>query len=890
MNSGSRLGPYEIISPLGAGGMGEVWRARDTRLGRDVALKFLPAEFVADPERHARFEREAKVLASLNHPNIAVLYGLEHLDGQHALAMELVEGAGLDERIASGALPVDEAIAIALQIAEALEGAHEKGIVHRDLKPANVKVRPDGTVKVLDFGLAKGWDEQVMNSDLGHSPTITGHHTRAGVILGTAAYMSPEQARGKAVDKRADIWAFGCLVFEMLTGRKLFQGETVSDVLAAVLRTDPDWDSLPADLPLSTRQLLRRCLERDPKRRQRDIGDARLELEQALARPPEAAQTEFAAGRGSMTRRPRLSWLLLPAIAAAGVAAGLFVPRSKEQREVVAASLLPPKGAEFYLGGKQPGPVSISPDGTRIVFAARDETHGVRLWIRSLDSDVSAPLADTENGSYPFWSPDSRSIGYFADGKLKRIDAAGGPSLTLCDAPFGKGGTWNAQGVILFAPSYNSAIFRVPAQGGTPIPLTTLDRARNQNSQRFPLFLPDGRHFLFLTRASGASGRPANDVEVSSLDGGAPTSLVATDNNAAYASGYLLYTRERILMARRFDPARLAFLHDESPVADDVTVIPAASLAVFSVSRNGVLVFDRGPGGASIELAWLDRGGNKIGTLGPPGDYEEPQFSPDGRRIAVDLQEPTTGRQDVWIVDTGRGIPTRLTTGESESAGPVWLPDGKRVIFRTRQGGFLDLYEKAVDGEGGNALLLKTDADKEATSVSPDGRFLAYRSASPGTGFDIWILPLQGGGPPYPFLHSRFDENNARFSPDGRWVAFDSNESGREEVYVVSFPQAGERLRVSADGGQVPRWSHDGSELFFLTGDDTALMAAPVTSRGGFRVGTPVRLFRAPFMNSGDYDVWQGRFLFTAEEGIVRRNPLSLVVNWTGLADKAGGR
>jgi Tol biopolymer transport system component len=378
---------------------------------------------------------------------------------------------------------------------------------------------------------------------------------------------------------------------------------------------------------------------------------------------------------------------------------------------------------------------------------------------------------------------------------------------------------------------------------------------------------------------------------VGSIDGGQPRSLVATDNNAAYASGYLLFTRERILMARPFDPDNLTFGGEESPVVDDLTVFPGASLAVFSVSRNGVLVFDRGPGRASIELAWLDREGKHVGTLGPPGDYEEPQLSPDGRRLAVDLQEPTTGRQDIWIVGTDRGIPTRLTTGESESVGPVWLPDGKHVVFRTRAGGFLDLYERALDGEGGNKLLLKTDSDKEATSASPDGRFLAYRSATQGTGFDIWMLPLKGSEKPFPYLQSKFDENNARFSPDGRWVAFDSNESGREEVYVASLPQAGGKLRVSTDGGRVPRWSRDGKELFFLTVDYSELMAAPVTYRGAdVLVGTPIRLFRAPFLNSGDYDVGNGRFLFTAEQGIVQRSPLSLVLNWPELSKKGVAR
>ena len=610
-----------------------------------------------------------------------------------------------------------------------------------------------------------------------------------------------------------------------------------------------------------------------------------------MALPRTSGATGSDAVRKGTPARRRLLWASLPAALAAGVAAGVLYPRGEHPRGVVISSLMPPAGAEYYLGGKQPGPVSVSPDGTRIAFAARDQAHGVLLWVRALDTPDAVPLTGTENGSYPFWSPDGRSIGFFADGKLKRVDAAGGAPLTLADAPFGKGGTWNAGGTILFAPSYNSPILRIPAQGGTPRPVTALDRGHHQNSHRFPWFLPGGRHFLYLTRASGGSGRPANEVMVGSLDGGEPRPIVATDNNAAYASGYLLYTRERILMARRFDPERLRVEGDESAVASDVAVLPEAALAVFSVSRTGVLVYDRGTARELEELVWLDRQGRRTGTLGPPGFYDEPRISPDGKQVAVDEPDPTTGRQDVWVMDADRGIPTRLTTAESESGGPVWLPDGRHLVFRTHAGGFLDLFERTLDGKGGNTLLLKSDSDKEATSVSPDGRFLAFRSATSTNGLDIWMLPLNGNGRPFPFLNSRFNEDNARFSPDGRAVAYVSDESGRNEVYVVSFPDAAGKLRVSAEGGRMPAWSGDGKELFFLTSDGSALMAAPVTHRGAdIEIGAPARLFQVPFRNSVAYDTWQGRFLFTAEQETTQRSPLTLVQGWTGLPDKATTR
>jgi len=882
---GTRIGPYEVVGPLGAGGMGVVHRAKDTRLGREVALKFLPPGFAEDPERHARFEREAKLLASLNHPHIAVLYGLEHIDGQHALAMELVEGEGLDERIARGPLPVEDAAPIALQIADALEAAHEKGIVHRDLKPANVRVRPDGVVKVLDFGLAKAWDEPATGvSELAHSPTITGHHTRAGVILGTAAYMSPEQARGKPVDKRADVWAFGCVLYEMLAGRKAFEGETASDTLAAVLKSEPDLGTLPAQVPVNVRRLIARCLQKEPRQRLRDVGDAALELTErgGVERPHPA----------TVTAAPRRRWLAWAAPAAAcvlGLAAGGALFHRAARAPLVRASLPPPADAEYFLASRQPGPASVSPDGTRIVFAARDEQHGVKLWLRRLDSVDATPLPDTDNASYPFWAPNGSSLGFFAGGKLKRIDLQSGSVVALADAPFGKSGTWNERDVIVYAPSYNSGLLRVSAQGGTATAVTRLDPVQHQNSHRFPQFLPDGDHFVFLVRAAGESGRVSNRVMVGSLSGGEPKALFETATNVAYSAGFLLYTRERLLVARRFDPRSLQLSGEEIPVAAGVSVMSGAALAMFSVSVNGVLVYGQGKSATDARLTWFDRQGRSVGTVGPPAIYQSLAVAPDGRRVAVEEMDATTGQVDVWVLDADRGIPVRATFGGSESSGPAWMPDGRTLLFRSRRTGALDLFRTNANGSGEAQPVLASDTDKQATSVSPDGRFLAFRAAGKETRMDVWILPLDGSRPAYPLLQSRFDEEEARFSPDGRWLAFQSNESGRNEIYVTSFPQRGERLRASSEGGVLPRWSSDGRELYYRSEDANDLFAVSAReTEGSLELGPPARLFRVQHATLGGFEAAGGRFLMIIDEDIRDRTPLALVMNWTSLA-RGGG-
>ena len=636
LSVGDRLGPYEILTPLGAGGMGEVFRAKDTKLDREVAIKVLPRVLADDPERIARLDREAKVLASLNHPNIAQIYGIE----QRALVMELVKGETLQ-----GPLPLDEALRLAMQIADALEAAHEKGIVHRDLKPANIMITPAGVVKVLDFGLAKA-AEAPDGGDPQNSPTLTMSPTRAGMILGTAAYMSPEQARGKAVDRRADIWAFGVVLYEMLTGRQAFTGETVSDILAAVLTKELDLEQVP----VKVRKLLRRCLQKDPKQRLRDIGEARFLLEDA---PPDRV------GHG----RP-LPWIAAGVFAVAALALGLVAYRHvNEETRVLKMSVLRPDKATF----KATSLPAVSPDGRRLAFVATTDGKD-QLWVRDLDSLAARALTGTDGADDPFWSPDSRLIAFFADGKLKKIEVAGGPALTLCDAALGRGGTWSKNGVIVFGVN-NGGTYRVPAAGGSATPLTTPDRASGETSHRLPWFLPDERHFLY---TANNQEREKVAVYAGDLDSKNRKLVVSADSNAMYTPpGYLLFVRERTLMAQPFDAGKLQITGDAVPVAEQVDSSSLAAQNQFSASQNGVLAYTSGASGGGLLLTWFDRSGKVTGTLGAPGFVDWGAISPDGNTVAADHADPQIRIIDIWLHDLARGTASRFTFGPRSNEFPV---------------------------------------------------------------------------------------------------------------------------------------------------------------------------------------------------------------------------
>jgi serine/threonine protein kinase/Tol biopolymer transport system component len=849
---GTRFGPYEITAPIAAGGMGEVYRARDSKLGRDVAIKVLPAALAGDAQYMARFEREAQVLASLNHPNIATVYGVE----QGALVMELVEGANL-----RGPLPLEEAIPIARQIAVGLEAAHERGVTHRDLKPANIRITPAGVVKLLDFGLAKTTTElppAISGEQPSPSPAAM---TLAGMILGTAAYMSPEQARGKPVDKRTDIWAFGVVLFEMLTGRPLFGGETITDTLASVVKDTPQLDALPADTPPRIRRLLNRCLRKDVQSRLRDIGEARVlldEPDEVLAAP----------------RRVRMPWLAagVAAIAALVIAALWLLHPAKEER-TFRLSVLPPLPNASFSAISLP---ALSPDGRNLAFAAGSEGKP-QLWIRDLMALTARPLPGTEGAFDPFWSPDSRSVGFFVPGKLKAIAIAGGPAVTLCDAPDGRGGSWNRADVILFTPSFGAPLSRVAAAGGAATPVTTLNETAGETSHRFPWFLPDGRHFLFTVR----SGNPEKTaVYAGDLQSKERRFLIAAASNAVYSPpGFLLFMRERTVMALAFDAASLRTTGDPFPAAEQVDYVQGNIQGQFSVSQNGVLAYNSGGGSLRSQLTWFDRGGKPLGTVGPPAIMQAAALSPDGATVAVDRLDAPLGTYDLWLHELAHGNDSRFTFDPSNDMFPVWSPDGGRILFSSNRTGKYGLYQKAATGAGKEDLVYRMEGVTLPTGWSRD--FVIFSNTALKTGDDIWVLPLAGDRKAFPFLQTEFSESDGKLSPDERWLAYDSNETGTQEVYVQTFPGKESKWQISAAGGTRPVWSRDGKELFYIAADNK-MMATDVKSGAEFEHGVARELFEVRMPPRGLFDVSRDgkRFLILGPVEPEASAPMTLVINW----------
>jgi hypothetical protein len=887
--SGSRLGPYDILAPLGAGGMGEVYRARDTKLGRDVALKVLPDSLAHDPERLARFEREAHLLAALNHPSIAHIHGFEDSTSTPALVMELVDGPTLADRIAQGPIPLDEALPIAKQIAEALEAAHEQGVIHRDLKPANIKVRADGTVKVLDFGLAKAFDPTASSgAGATMSPTLSIHATQGGIILGTAAYMAPEQARGKSVDKRADIWAFGCVLFEMLTGKRAFDGEDVSETLAAVLTRDVDWKALPTDVPPRLRALLRDCLVRDPKQRLRDIGDARRVLDQIIAGAPEPAAVIASAQSQTRPSGARALPWGVAAIALAAAAALAFV----HFREA------PPtqQRVRFQISAPEKSPIglfALSPDGRYLAFAPGGAVAGVqgesrKLWLRPIDSLAARALPGTEGTAFAqedqvFWSPGSEFIGFVTlDGKLKKVSVNGGPPQTLVSSvsSFTRG-TWGKDGIILLV-SPGTPIQRVPDIGGVVADVT---KKVNGPLPFQPHFLPDGRHFLYYVLGGSSE---VNGIYVASLEDDAQAKRVLPDSTAAQyvpsdvpgRSGYLLFVRGTTLMAQPFDADTVTLTGQMFPVAE--------SVGRFSVSQTGALAYMAGgPQSGRQELLWVDRSGQQLGVAAAAANYSGVRLSPDEKSIAFSRADEAN--VDVWVLDLVRSVPSRITFDPAVDNLPIWSPDGRRILWSSRRSGNYDLYIKAASGTGQEEKLITMGtATGWATDWSRDGKLVLYERPGEKTGEDLWIAPQSTGASgepqkPFPYLASPFNERNGVFSPDGHWIAYESDESGRPEVYVQAFPLTNQKGRISTGGGTDAAWSKNGGELFYLAADQN-LMAVPYRATvstfepgaGKVLFAVPGNVIRRSYAVTGD----GRRFLIgkPVEESI--NEPITLVLNW----------
>ena len=867
--------------------MGEVYLARDTQLGRDVAVKVLPAEFSQDAERLHRFEQEACAASALNHPNILTIYDVGTRDAAPYVVSELLQGQTLRQRISGVTLPQRKTIDYALQVAHGLAAAHEKGIVHRDLKPDNLFITNDGRVKILDFGLAKltgAGDTQLSQTSI---PTRR-VDTDPGKVMGTVGYMSPEQVKGRPVDHRSDIFSFGTILYEMLSGRRAFHGESAAETMSAILKEDPpDLSETNQRISPALERLVNHCLEKNPEERfhsARDLAFALEALSSGTSGPSEQTTAFTALAGPRLKRRELIAWFV--AGAALLLAALAFISpslrRAPAEKSAGAIRFIvpPPDKAAFA------GPPIISPDGRLVVTTVRDESGRLSLWVRPLDSLDAKPLSGTDNGAQPFWSPDSRSVGFFSAGKLKRVDVSGGPAQTLSDARAAGGGAWNRNGVIVFGRNAANAaegLQRIPATGGSSAPVTMLDKSRNETFHAWPCFLPDGRHFLYVARSAQ---REKSGIYVGSLDSKETRMLLNVESSMAYAQpGFLLFVRERTLMAQPFDADKLQLSGEAVPAAEQVGLNVGNARAQFSISETGVLVYRGFVSGGNTQLTWFDRAGKQLATVWDGATtIAGVRLSPDGKRVVLQRFDKEKGTNDIWLVDLARGIPSRLTFDPASDILPIWSPDGSRVLFSSQREGVTNLYQKLSSGAGQDELLLKSDEAKFPNDSSPDGRYVLYQALG-HVDFDLWVLPLFDERKPVPYLQTDFVERSGRFSPDGRWVAYVSNASGKAEVYVRNFPDQGGQWQISNGGGDHPRWRRDGRELFYIAADGK-LMATEVNgSSGTFEFGIPKPLFglRVNFGGSASpYDVAADGQRFLAAS-LVEQDvapPATVVLNW----------
>ncbi len=880
LSAGNKLGPYEIVSPLGAGGMGEVYSARDTRLERTVAIKILPAQLSSDPIRKQRFEREAKVISSLNHPHICILHDVGHQDGIDYLVMECVEGETLAKRLEKGPLPLDQVLKFGAQIADALDKAHRSGVVHRDLKPGNIMLTPTGA-KLLDFGLAKPAAPLVTGVTL-TAASKQSPVTEQGAILGTFQYMSPEQIEGKELDGRSDIFSLGTVLYEMLAGQRAFQGKSQLSVASAILEKEPAPISTVKPMtPPALDHAIRRCLAKDPEERWQTARDVALELKWIAEAGWQSNATVPVKQRNRYSGRLMMAALVV-ASAAAVILGVLYAKRPATNAPVARAYIKPMVDSSFIFSGTAAG-FALSPDGRLLAYVASAPEGKSVLWLRPIDSLQAQPLPGTDGATYPFWSPDSRFIAFFAGGKLKRIESSGGPPFTICDASDGRGGTWNRDGDILLTPAVNTILFRVSASGGPLVPVTTLDPSKSETTHRWPYFLPDGRHFLYFT-GSVFSPRETltNSLMLGSLDSKESKHLLHSHTNAIYASGHLLFMRQFTLMAQPFDTTSLQLTGDAVSIADPVQEGRSVAKGVFSASENGLLTYVEGASGADRQLEWFDRDGKEMGAVPGADAYAGVRIAPDGKRLAYYLD---SAGYDIWSFDIARGVKTALSFGSGSGQGnlyPVWSPDGRRIIYTSYRNGKYGLYLKVSDGSGTEESLLETvDRIRFQTDWSPDGKIITYIEGAQG-GWAIWMLSLEGERKPYLFHKSQFAEREASFSPDGKWVAYCSNESGDYKVYVVPFPGPGGKWQVSPTGGCGPRWRRDGKEIFYLSSDNKVMATEVKASGSSFAVGATHALFGTrPYGVFGRFDVSADgqRFAIPYEAGQPTA-AITLVVNW----------
>jgi serine/threonine protein kinase len=893
---GTTVSQYKILEKLGEGGMGVVYKAQDTKLDRLVALKFLPSQLSASEQDKARFAQEAKAASALNHPNVCTIHDIQDHDGQMFIVMEFVDGQTLRARKQS--YSIKQVIDIGAQVADGLAAAHEQGIVHRDIKPENIMIRKDGIVQIMDFGLAK------LRQASGASRL-----TKEGSTIGTIGYMSPEQVQGLDTDHRTDIYSLGVVLYELLAGKIPYQGAHETAIMYEIVNVDaPPLSSSRQDIDPELDRIVLECLDKDRderyqsakelskdlKRFKRSSGRQRISrtsvARQAYAPPagtaeamPESAESPMpsVASKGSVWRGG-VPWVLAALFLLVAVGAVYFyLRRTPAETQTIRASILPPTKVNYntQLGGH----MAISPNGLTLVFVGTDSTGRDRLWVRSLNSLAALPLPGTEDATYPFWSPDSRFIGFFASGKLKKIEATGGPPLTICDAPQGRGGTWNNEGVIVFAPSNATGLSKVSAAGGDPTPVTRIDSSRHEVNHRWPWFLPDGKHFLYVNQTS-TTGQTENDVIfAASLDSSVNKVTLHAGSNMAYVNGYLLFVRQDNLMAQPFDPDKLEFKGDAVPIAQQIQYSALRSKGMYSVSQNGVLVYQSGGGTLPSKFEWFDRNGRESASFGDRTPNVVAVLSPDGKRIALDSYDEQSRNVDVWIYDIARGASTRLTFDQAVDVVPVWSPDGKSIVFSSNRKGHFDFYRKSCSGTGTEELLSESKLEKYATSWSSDGQYICYSTTGdPKTKWDLWILPLSGDRKPMPFLLTEFNEWVGSFSPDGRWIAYQSDESGRYEIYVRPFQGSEGKWQVSTGGGESPVWNHNGHELFF-TSADRRLMAVDVKAAGStFEAGTPHALFELDARGQGEWrDVSADgqRFLMSVTPGATSV-PLTLVANW----------